>query len=84
MNPFWLDLFSFFNAHQLPWLSVCSDGLLFVFQFCRAVWFWVQLTGSGDESCDLLPALLLEWIIAHLLSTFLPFQFLFTDSLHRD
>jgi hypothetical protein len=36
----------------------CYDGLLFVFQFCRAVWLWVWLTGSGDELLDLLPALL--------------------------
>jgi hypothetical protein len=37
--------------HQPPQLSVCCDGLLFVFQY------WVLLTGSGDELCDLLPAL---------------------------
>jgi hypothetical protein len=39
-------------------LSVCYDGSLFVFQFCGAVWLWVLLTGSGDDLCDLLPALL--------------------------
>jgi hypothetical protein len=37
---------------------MCYGSLLFVFQFCRAVWNWVVLTGSGDELCDLLPALL--------------------------
>jgi hypothetical protein len=39
-------------------LSVCcdGDGLLFVFQFCRAVWFWILPTGSGDELCGLLPS----------------------------
>jgi hypothetical protein len=35
-------------------LSKCYDGLLFVFQFCGAVW----LTASEDELCDLLPELL--------------------------
>jgi hypothetical protein len=44
--------------HQPPLLSVCYDSLLFVFQFCRVVLLWVLLTGSGDELCDLLPALL--------------------------
>jgi hypothetical protein len=33
-------------------------SLLFVFQFCRAVQFWMLLTGSGDEFCDPLPSLL--------------------------
>jgi hypothetical protein len=37
---------------------MCHDDLLLVFQFCRAVWFWVLLTGSGGELCDPLPALL--------------------------
>jgi hypothetical protein len=39
-------------------LSACCDGSLFVFQFCRVIWLWVLLTGSGDELCGLLPALL--------------------------
>jgi hypothetical protein len=34
----------------------CCDGLLFVFQFCRAVWLWVLLIGSEDEHCGSLPA----------------------------
>jgi hypothetical protein len=49
--------------HQHPLLSVCYDSSLFVFQFCGAVWLWVLLTGSGDELCDLLPALL--WGVAY-------------------
>jgi hypothetical protein len=44
--------------HQPPLLSVCYDSSLFVFQFCEAVWLWMLLTDSGDELCDLLPALL--------------------------
>jgi hypothetical protein len=44
--------------YQLPLLSMCYDGLLFVFQFCEAVWLWMLLTGSRDEIYDLLPALL--------------------------
>jgi hypothetical protein len=40
-----------------PLLSACCDGLLFVFQFCRAIWLWVLLTGSGDEFFGPLPAL---------------------------
>jgi hypothetical protein len=48
-----------------PLLSVCYDGLLFIFQFCRAVWLWVLLTGSEDELCDLLPALF--WGVAYCL-----------------
>jgi hypothetical protein len=39
-----------------PLLSAC-DGFLFVFQFCRAIWLWVLLTGSGEELCGPLPAL---------------------------
>jgi hypothetical protein len=54
--------------HQPPLLSVCYDGLLFVFQFCRAIWLWVLLTGSGDEFCDPLPALL--WGVAYHLLAF--------------
>jgi hypothetical protein len=37
---------------------MCYDDLLFVFQFCGAVKFWMLLTGSGNELCDPLPALL--------------------------
>jgi hypothetical protein len=47
------------------------DGLLFVFQFCRAVWLWVLLTGSGNEFCDPLPALL-QGVAYHLPSVNLP------------
>jgi hypothetical protein len=32
-----------------PLLSMCCDDLLFVLQFCRAVWLWMLLTGSGEE-----------------------------------
>jgi hypothetical protein len=42
---------------------MCYDGLLFVFQFCGAVHFWMLLSGSGDELCDPLPALL--WGVAY-------------------
>jgi hypothetical protein len=52
----------FFGAgsvfHQPPLLLMCYDTLLFDFQVCRAVHFWVLLTGSGDDLCDPLPALL--------------------------
>jgi hypothetical protein len=54
--------------------------LLFVFQFCGAVWFWVLLTGSLDELCGLLPALFQAVVITHLLWGLLPFQLLFTES----
>jgi hypothetical protein len=30
-----------------PLLSVCSDALLFVLKFCRAIWLWMLLTGSA-------------------------------------
>jgi hypothetical protein len=68
--------------HQSPLLSMCYDGLLFVFQFCRAVWFWVLLTSSRDDFCDLIHYLTCfgEWLIACLLLAFLPFLCLFTDS----
>jgi hypothetical protein len=49
--------------HQPPLVSVFYDGSLFVFQFCRAVRFWVLLTISGDDPCDPLPALL--WGVAY-------------------
>jgi hypothetical protein len=49
--------------HQPPLLSVCYDGLLFIFQFCGAVWLWVLLTSSRNELCDPLPALL--WGVAY-------------------
>jgi hypothetical protein len=39
-------------------LSACCDGLLFVFQFFRAIWLWLLLTGLRDELCGMLPALL--------------------------
>jgi hypothetical protein len=44
--------------HLLPSLSMLDYNMLFVFQFCRAVWFWMLLFGSGDHLCDPLPALL--------------------------
>jgi hypothetical protein len=37
--------------------SVLQQFALY-FLFCGAVWLWVLLTASGDELCDLLPALL--------------------------
>jgi hypothetical protein len=43
----------------------------------------VLLTGSGDEFCDPLPALL-QGVAYHLPTVFLSFQHLFTDILHRD
>jgi hypothetical protein len=46
------------NLSAGPLLSACCDGSLFVLQFCRAVWLWLLLTGSRDELCGLLPALL--------------------------
>jgi hypothetical protein len=42
---------------------MCYEVLLFVFQFCWAVKFWMLLTGSGDELCDTLSALL--WGVAY-------------------
>jgi hypothetical protein len=42
-------------------------SLLFVFQFCGTLWFWMLLSGSGDQLCDLLPALL--WGVAYCLPT---------------
>jgi hypothetical protein len=36
--------------------------LLFVFQFCGAVQFWMLLSGSGDQLCHPLTALL--WAVA--------------------
>jgi hypothetical protein len=59
---------------------VCYDGSLFVFQFCRAIWLWVLLTGSGDDLCDCYLPCFREWLITHLLLVFLPFQHFFTDS----
>jgi hypothetical protein len=35
--------------YQPPPLSMYYDFLLFVFQFCGEVQFWVLLGGSGDE-----------------------------------
>jgi hypothetical protein len=49
--------------HQPPLLSMCYDDALFVFQFCRAIRFWMLLTGSEHELCDPLPALL--WRVAY-------------------
>jgi hypothetical protein len=52
-------------------LSGCCDYLLFVFQFCGAIWFWVLLTGSGDDFCGLLPALL-QAVAYHLTAVGIP------------
>jgi hypothetical protein len=49
--------------HKPPLLPVCYDSLPFVFQFWETVWLLVLLTGSEDELCDLLPALL--WGVAY-------------------
>jgi hypothetical protein len=46
-----------FSGAASSLLSVCCDGLLFIFQFCCVVWLCVLLTGSGDELCGPLPAL---------------------------
>jgi hypothetical protein len=61
-------------------MAVFYYSLLFVFQFCKAVWFWRLLSGSGDDLCDLLPSLLWGVAIAYPLSVFTAFP-LFTDSL---
>jgi hypothetical protein len=50
---------------QCPTLSVFNYSSLFVFQFCRAVPFWMVLSGSGDPLCDPLPALL--WGVSYCL-----------------
>jgi hypothetical protein len=42
---------------------MCYEGSLFAFQFCRAIKFWVLLTGSGDDFCDPLSALF--WGVAY-------------------
>jgi hypothetical protein len=57
-----------------PLLSACCDGLVSVFQFCRAIWLWVLLTSSGDELFGLLPALFQAVAYYHPLSARLPFQ----------
>jgi hypothetical protein len=49
--------------HPPSLLSMLDYSLLFVFQFCRAVWFWILLSGSRDQFCDPLPALL--WWVAY-------------------
>jgi hypothetical protein len=67
--PFSLGQVSDSSAALL--LSPCCDGLLFVFQFCRAVWLWVLLTGSGDKLCGPLPALL-QAVAYHLPAVGLP------------
>jgi hypothetical protein len=41
-----------------PLCCQCYESSLLVVLFCEAVWLWVLLTGSGDDLCDLLPALL--------------------------
>jgi hypothetical protein len=56
LAPFLWDKVSDPSASSL--LSVCCDFLLFVFQFCRAAWLWVLLSGSGDGFCGPIPALL--------------------------
>jgi hypothetical protein len=43
--------------------AVCVLWQFIVFQFCRVVRFWVLLTGSRNDSCDPLPALL--WRVAY-------------------
>jgi hypothetical protein len=54
-----------------PLLSVFYDGLLIIFQFCRAVRLWMLLSGPGDELCELLPALF-QAVAYHLLAVGLP------------
>jgi hypothetical protein len=55
-----LFLWGRFNVSSSPSTIICYDSLLFVFQFYRAFWLWVLLTGLGDDVCDLLSALLQE------------------------
>jgi hypothetical protein len=43
-------------------------SLLIVFQFCEAVQFWMLLSGSGDQLCVPLSALL--WGVAYHLLAF--------------
>jgi hypothetical protein len=63
-----------------PLLSECCDGLLFVFQFCGAIWLWILLTSSGDELCGSLAALL-QAVAYHLPTLGLSaFQPLFAES----
>jgi hypothetical protein len=64
-------------------LSVCCDGLLFVFQFCRFVWLSVFLTGSGDELVDHYLPYFRQWLITCLLLALLPLQTFFTESSWR-
>jgi hypothetical protein len=47
------------GQHQwsISWPPAVSMWWFAVFQFCRAIWLWVLLTGSGDELCGPLPAL---------------------------
>jgi hypothetical protein len=46
-------------CYPSPLLSPLDYSSLFVFQFCRAVQFWMLLSCSGDHLCDPLLALLL-------------------------
>jgi hypothetical protein len=65
--------------HLPPLLTMFYYSLLFVVQFLGAVQFWMMLSGSGDEFCDLYLPCFGEWLITSPLSS-LPFKFLFTNS----
>jgi hypothetical protein len=69
-----------FSTSRTP-LSVLDYSLLFVFQFCGKVQFWVLLSESGDHLCDLFPALLWSGLSPACCQSLLPFLCLFTDSL---
>jgi hypothetical protein len=60
-------------CHLPPLLSMFDCSLLFVFQFCGAVQFWMLVSGSGDHLYDPLLILLHEWLIACLFSAFTAF-----------
>jgi hypothetical protein len=49
--------------HPPHLLSMLDYSLLFIFQFCRGVQFWMLFPGSGVQLCNLLPALL--WGVAY-------------------
>jgi hypothetical protein len=62
---FALPLFSESGSvfHQPLLLSMCYDGLLFVFQFCRAVWVLLMAQEMSSMICYL--PFFGEWLIAH-------------------
>jgi hypothetical protein len=76
LRVYFFVLLPFFRAGLAFYTTLCClfyYNLLFIFQFCRAVWFWMLLSGSEDDVCDLLPSLLQLWVIGYLLSVFTAF-----------